>query len=219
MIRIGTMLLGACLLALGGCAAASRQAAFPSHYVIGEGPAPAASAEPPAGGHGSLRVARIAAPSWLQGTDLYYRLDYRHDDVIAAYADSDWVAPPARMLAQLIVNALAGSGIWRVVVGPGSPAHADVGLDVRLDDFSQAFSSPGASVGMLDATATLIDNRDGHVIAQRRFQLKVRAPSANAAGGVAALNDASRQFAAQLVQWLRASARKWPQEKVPQPEP
>lgn len=213
MIRIGLMVLGACLLALGGCAAASKQAVFPSHYVIGDAAAPASPASAPAGARGSLRVARIVAPPWLQGTDLYYRLDYRHDHAIAAYADSDWVAPPARMLGQLVVNTLAGTGIWRVVIGPGSPAHADFGLDIRLDDFSQAFSSPADSVARLDATATLVDNRDGHVIAQRRFELQASAPSANAAGGVAALNDASRQFATRLADWLRETAPSLPSVK------
>lgn len=201
MIRIG-LVLGACVLMLAGCAATSRQAVFPRHYVLSDAAVPATSPPAPAARQGSLRVSRIVAPPWLQGTDLYYRLDYRHDHAIAAYADSDWVSPPARMLGQLIVNTLAGAAAWRVVVGPGSPARADFGLDLRLDDFSQAFTSPSSSHGVLDATATLIDNRDGRVIAQRRFQLEADAPSADAAGGVQALNDASRRFAAQLADWL-----------------
>lgn len=206
MIRIGWVLLGACLLVLGGCAAASRQAPFPSHYVLTGAAVPATPAPAPVGQRGTLRVARISAPPWLDGTDLYYRLAWRHDHAIAAYADSDWVSPPARMLGQVIVNALAGAALWRIVLGPDSPAQVALGLDIRLDDFSQVFTSPGASVGVLDATATLVDNRDGRVIAQRRFQVKASAPSADAAGGVEALNDASRQFATQLVDWLRDAA-------------
>lgn len=218
MIRI-RLALGACVLVLGGCAAASRQAPFPSHYVLSSATVPAAPATAPAGKRGALRVARISAPPWLQGTDLYYQLDYRHDHAIAAYADSDWVSPPARMLGQIIVNALAEAALWQVVVGPDSPAQTEFGLDIRLDDLSQVFTSPGASVGVLDATATLVDNRDGRVIAQRRFQVKASAPSADAAGGVAALNDASRQFATQLADWLHDNAPARPSTSGAAPKP
>lgn len=195
------VLLVACLLALGGCAAASKQAQFPRHYVLGELSLATTQTSPQTSG-GTLRVARIDVPEWLQGTGLHYRLAYRNDDAIATYANSDWAAPPAGMLAQRLRNALAAGG-WRSVVGPGSTAQADFALHVGLDDFSQVFTNPEQSFGVLDATATLVAT-DGAVVAQRHFHFKVAAPSADAAGGVAALDTASRDFATQLKDWLTA---------------
>lgn len=195
------MLLAACVLALGGCAAASKQAQFPRHYVLG-GSSPATMQTSSQTNGATLRVARIDVPEWLQGTGLHYRLAYRNDDAIATYASSDWAAPPAGMLAQRLRNALAGSG-WRAVVGPGSTAQADFTLHVGLEDFSQVFTTPAQSFGVLDATATLIAT-DGAVVAQRHFHFRVAAPSADAAGGVAALDTASRDFALQLRNWLAA---------------
>lgn len=189
------------VVVLGGCAAASRQNAVPWHYTLG-GSAPAApqTSSHPSGA--TLRIARIEMPAWLQGTGLYYRLAYGNDSVIAAYANSDWAAPPAGMLEQLLRNALADGG-WRAVVGPGSTAQMDFTLHVRLDDFSQVFTSASESFGVLDATVTLVGANDA-VIAQRHFRFRIAAPTADAAGGVKALDAASRDFARQLQGWLAA---------------
>jgi cholesterol transport system auxiliary component len=191
--------LALCLLALAGCGAASRQNVVPRHYTL----TPATNAATPASPHARsaiLRIARIEMPAWLQGTGLYYRLAYRNDGVIAAYANSDWAAPPAAMLEQRLRSALDDGG-WRAVVGPASNAQADFTLHVGVDDFSQVFNSPSASFGVLDATVTL-EGANG-VVAQRHFHFRVAAPSADAAGGVKALDVASRDLARQLRDWLR----------------
>lgn len=193
------LLLALCLLALGGCGAASRQNVVPRHYTLGQ-LAPAATQTPSHSNGATLRIARIEMPAWLQDTGLYYRLAYRHDNVVAAYANSDWAAPPADMLEQRLRSALAGSD-WRAVVGPGSNAQADFTLYLRLDDFSQVFTAPAQSFGVLDATATVVAASDD-VVAQRHFHVRVAAPSADAAGGVKALDAASRDFARQVRDWL-----------------
>lgn len=193
--------LALCMIALGGCATASRQNVVPRHYTLG-GSAPVTSqpSRHPAGA--TLRVARIEMPAWLQGSGLYYRLAYRNDNVIAAYANSDWAAPPAGMLEQRLRSALADGG-WRAVVGPASTAPADFALHVSVDDFSQVFASPGESFGVLDATVTL-DGANDTLVAQRHFHFRVAAPTADAAGGVKALDAASRDFARRLRDWLLA---------------
>lgn len=195
------LVLVSCLLALGGCGAASRQNIVPRHYTLGNPTAVAARPSPHPGG-AVLRVARVEMPAWLQGTGLYYRLAYRNGNTIAAYADSDWAAPPADMLEQCLRNALA-DGSWRAVVGPGDAAQADFTLHIRMDDFSQEFTAPGESFGVLDAAATLVGANDV-VVAQRHFHYRVAAPTADAAGGARALDAASRIFARQLREWLAA---------------
>ena len=191
----------ACLL-LAGCASVSRPV-FPRHYALVAAAPAAPTGNAAAPSQTTLQVARIDVPPWLQGTRMYYRLEYRHDDRVGAYADSDWLAPPARMLEPLIQRALSRAGLWRVVLGPGASANAGVSLQIRLDDFSQVFASPQQSEGVLDATATLVDTRDGDALAQKHFHVGIPAPSADAAGGVAALNRAGDEFSVQLRRWLR----------------
>ncbi|MGH8235380.1 MAG: ABC-type transport auxiliary lipoprotein family protein [Rhodanobacteraceae bacterium] len=187
-----------CLLALGGCGAASRQNVVPRHYILGGSAAASQTASRSSGA--TLRVARIGMPAWLQGTGLYYRLAYRNGNVIAAYANSDWAVPPAAMLERRLCAAFAKGG-WRAVVGPASNAQADFALHVRVDDFSQVFTSPGDSFGVLDATVTL-DGANDALLGQRHFHFRVAAPTPDAAGGVKALDAASQDFAQQLRGWL-----------------
>ncbi|MGH8145328.1 MAG: ABC-type transport auxiliary lipoprotein family protein [Rhodanobacteraceae bacterium] len=180
----------------------STRADFARHYSLGSS-APAHVADQTANhGRKILQITRITVPSWLAGTAMYYRLDYQGDHRAATYAHSDWIAPPATLLESIIQNTTAANGNWHAVIGPGNPAKADASLRLQLDDFSQAFSQPRDSAGVIDATATLIDNHDDSVISQQHWHIEVAAPTADAQGGVKALGKASRQLANDLQRWL-----------------
>lgn len=190
-----------CTLLLAGCMH-STKADFPRHYTLGN-PAPAHAVSGTAShGRKVLQISRVIVPPWLAGNAMYYRLDYRDGRSLASYAHSDWIAPPATLLESIIQNTIAADGNWQAVIGPGNPASADANLHVRLDDFSQAFSHPHASTAVIDATATLIDNRNDSVIGQRHWHIEVAAPTADAQGGAKALGKASRQLANDLQRWL-----------------
>lgn len=193
--------LGACVLILTGCVH-STKARFVQHYTL-SAPVSREPQQPALAGNRILQLAQIEVPEWLDGTAMYYRLDYRGDARLATYADSDWIAPPATLLEPLLEKTIVAGGDWRAVIGPGGLASADVSLQIRLDDFAQVFSQPQQSSGVLDATATLISNHDEHVIAQRHFHLEIAASTPDAQGGVKALNQASAQFAAELQRWLQ----------------
>lgn len=190
---------GALLLA--GCMHATKTAQV-EHFDLGAAPPATAVEQSPAGAGKVLQVRRIEVPAWLAAEAMWYRLEYRDADNPASYTLSDWIAPPATLLEPILQRALAASGRWRAVLGPANPANADDRLHIRLDDFSQHFRQPGQSSGVIDATVTLLDATDGHVVAQRHFRIEASAPSADAAGGAKALAAASHDFAAQLVAWL-----------------
>lgn len=195
-------LIAAACLWLAGCAAATRQT-YPQRFAL-MAAAPASSHTSAATPHAAtLAIARITAPAWLQGTAMHYRLRYRHRGTVAAYADSTWAAPPAQMLARVLQTRLAASGAWRAVVGADAGAATTYRLQVRLDDFTQVFTHPQHSHGVLDATVTLIAGGSDAAVAQTRIRLDVPAPSPDAAGGVAALNAASAEFATRVQTWLQ----------------
>src|SRR5690625_306219 len=199
----GICLLCASVLVLSGCMS-TTQTRRVHHYALG---APVAASaghrQAAAATRGVLKIPRISVPPWLAGTAMYYRLDYRGDGRLSAYGQSDWVAPPATLLEPLVQAALATGGRWRAVVGPHSSATADASLQLRLQDFSQAFASPEQSTGVIDATATLLDNADADVIAQKHFHVAVPASGADARGGAAALRTASHDLARQIAAWLK----------------
>ena len=199
--------LYACAMMLAGCMHATK-ANFPRHYTLGTTAPSLDNRHDATSAHGKiLQIPSITVPEWLAGTAMYYRLDYRGDNRLSAYANSDWIAPPATLLEPLLQRTIvAGGGGWRAVIGPRNPASADASLQIRLDDFSQAFSQPGQSHVAIDATATLIDNHDDGVIAQKHFRIEMATPGANAEGGAKALGEAAGQFAAQVQQWLKTVA-------------
>src|SRR5699024_291451 len=113
-------LLCAGALLLGGCAHSGATMTV-RHYDLGPPLSPAAVGDN--GGHHTtgkvLGVAQISVPRWLAGTAMYYRLAYRDDNRLAAYAYSKWTAPPAVLLTDIICDTLAAHGGWRAVVKAG----------------------------------------------------------------------------------------------------
>ena len=211
MTRI-CLALCACVLLLGGCMHTTK-AEFTRHYALGStAQAIPENREPTHPGEKILQIARIAVPEWLEGTAMFYRLDYQHNGRLSAYGRSDWIAPPATLLEPVVQSTIAAGRSWRAVIGPGNPANADFSLHVRLDDFSQTFSQPSESTGVIDATATLIDNRDDSVVAQKHFHVEVPTAAPDAQGGTKALEQASKRFAMRLQRWLKTAADAQAQE-------
>lgn len=205
MIGVNQWLTAAALagaMTLAGCTG-SAPVVHTEQYTLG--PVPAArdtGAEHAAANGPVLRVAEISAPLWLDSTRIYYRLDYRADAEIAAYSQSEWVAPPPILLAGILESALAGMTRWKAVIGPGVTADADMTLRVTLNDFQQVFASRTRSAAVVDATATLIGDT---LIAQRRFRVVAPAPEPDAPGGVEALSRASRELGRRLRDWLEVT--------------
>src|SRR5690348_10681714 len=94
MVRVW-LALCACAVLLAGCVHATK-ANFPRHYTLNAA-APALTGEhATANANGKiLQITNITVPDWLDGTAMYYRLDYERDGRLAAYANSDWIATPA----------------------------------------------------------------------------------------------------------------------------
>lgn len=177
------------------------------HYALGKlSPAAVDSNQIQVNNGKVLGISAISVPPWLEGTGFFYRLAYEKDNRLSAYAYSDWVAPPALLLEPLVRGRLASGSGWQAVVGPGAPADVDASLYLRLENFSQVFTQPRQSVGIIELTATLIDSHSGQVLAQKNFRVRVAAPTPDAQGGAKALSRASGQLVAQLRRWVQSVA-------------
>ena len=175
--------MAAAALVLAACAVSGKPAPQ-ARYVLGAGaPAQVAPAGLPA-----LEVSVTALP-WLDRTDFYYRLLYADRNRLYHYADSDWAARPASLVAERFRLALPAAG----------PARARL-LRVELLDFSQHFDSVERSRVEVRAALELRDAASGTLLASTPLaQSRPAAP--NAAAGAAALGEATDALVAAALQW------------------
>jgi len=202
-----TLLLVLLAAMLAGCKALPDKPAQQVMYDFG--PAPAASAEPPAAERPPLLLSDVQVGTALEGTELLYRLAYEDPHALRPYAFARWSSPPGELVRQRLRERL---GRERAVLDPGAAsaltrrggANPPV-LRVELEEFSQVFATAAESSGVLRLRATLLESTAGgeRLVAQRSFEARRPAPSANAAGGVRALAAATDAVAAELTDWLR----------------
>jgi cholesterol transport system auxiliary component len=186
------------LVVFNGCATAPG--VVPTHYTLT--PTEKVTAPATATYGKVLQVARVSAPSWLNSRDIYYQLLYQDKETISAYSQAQWISTPPVLIGRLLENQLNDSHLWKAVVSSDSNAVSDMTLHLDLREFQQKFSSPKKSYGVLRASATIIDNQSGEVLAQRDFHYRESAPQSDARGGVAALNRATNEMLAAVSGWL-----------------
>lgn len=200
-----------------GCAAPMSSASL-TRFDLGPPPTPAnlvapvASAAPAIRGSnaavtpsdvaaaGALRLSPLKvvvnAPSWLDSDTIYYRLPARDGDQARVYANSRWLASPARLFEDRLRAALS---VDRPVLSAGDPTAAPA-LRVELEEFAQYFDSTSMSRGVVQIRATLFDGTK--LLAQTTLRAQAPAETADAAGGTRALAAATAAVQKQLVQWL-----------------
>lgn len=132
----------------------------------------------------------LRAPSWLETTQMGYRLRYAHAVKRESYTLTRWVATPSEMVLQSLKRGVPQGG-----------DAAGCRLRVELDEFVQDFTSAQDSVARIEARVRLIPSR-GEGGASRRFELLVPASFADATGGAQALSAATQKWIAELRAWL-----------------
>jgi cholesterol transport system auxiliary component len=157
-----------------------------------------------------LAIADIATSGGaLENQAVLYRLGYVDAQQLRPYSQARWTMPPAQLVRQrmrdrlsqqrVVLNAREG-----VALNRSQNANLPM-LRLELEEFSQLFSAPDASVGLLRLHVTLVEITPAgeRLIAQRNLVVQRPAPSADAAGGVRALTAATDAAIDQLDQWLR----------------
>ncbi len=188
---------------LGACSSLQPQARA-TVYDFGPG-AVADTASPRTALLPALVLGDVDASAALDTTAVLYRLAYSDAQQLRPYAQTRWSMAPAQLLRQrlrehlgqrrAVLNAAQG-----VVVG--KPA---MNLHLELDEFSQLFDSVNSSRGLVRLRATVGQGGQGieRLLAQRSFVVQRVAPSADAAGGVRALTEATDALIQEIEQWLQ----------------
>ena len=140
------LLLAACTI--------DRESAVATSYDLG--PAPAYKRSNPAL-PGTVLIAPVKAPAWLDDAAIIYRLLYDDPMRTHSYGMSKWSAEPASLVTDRLRSRFAA--LAQGVVAPGYNARSDYTLRVELEDFSQHFTGPSQSHVRMHARATLLDTK------------------------------------------------------------
>lgn len=159
----------------------------------------------------ALAIDDISTPGGsLDNLAVLYRLSYSDGQQLRPYSQARWSMPAAQLVRQRLREQL---GQRRVVFNAGDSAALNRSQNVvlplllRLDleEFSQLFSAPETSVGLIRLRATLLEVTPAgeKLLAQRNVIVQRPAPSADAAGGVRALTAATDAAIEEIDQWLQ----------------
>lgn len=192
------------VILLAGCTLTPKAPAPASVYDLG--PVPVTAPESARFPSAIIRITDISAPVWLDTEAIHYRLAYYDPARIYTYANSRWVAPPAKLLTEYLGQYFADH---HVSPPPDNSKHnhtpANHLLQIDLDEFMQVFDTQNSSRVVIRLRAFLYAPGMRQPAAQRSFAIAQPAQTADAAGAVAAFVLASDNLRNELVQWLSSS--------------
>ncbi len=191
------VLLLTTLVSLAGCGL-GRNGVAPQQLDLGASAmvSPVAAVQ-----HPPIAVPSATAASLLTETFVIWRVGDAGQP--QAYTTYQWVAPPARLVTQRLVDRLSlqGAVLQQNTVGDLPQVR------LNLQRFEQTFSADGsASQGQLILQAILI--KGAKVIDQKLVDIKVPARTQDALGGAQALREATDQAAEQVAQWLTVQLKR-----------
>lgn len=199
------ILIAMALVALGACGISGAHRSAPKQlYVLQGMGTPTAKATTSSKPCFTLRINTPASAPGLNTARMAYseeanRLDH--------FAYSEWVAPPARMIASAMEARLAASGHFNTVITGSPDVRADLRLDSEVSVLQQDFFSGTSSV-RLTVRINLVDPSSRSLMGSKTFSYDEPAAGQNAEAGVAAANRATAQFLDDLVVFLGKTIEK-----------
>lgn len=168
------------------------------------GSAPAVQNGHPVASNPPVVVPVASSAALLSQTMVVWRVG--HDGQPRAYATYQWVAPPAKLFRQRVMDRLAQQGaVLQQGIGADMPT-----IRLDLQRFEQTFSADGSrSEGHVTAQAVMV--KGSQYVDRLLIDIKVAAPSQDAEGGAIALRQATDQAAEQLARWVSVTLSGSPQ--------
>ena len=183
------IVLALSLALLAGCYTSGKRGSERGLVIHDLGlPAERLSGTPRAG----ILAIEVRAPLWMDSLGINYRLAYVDASVLREYSLSRWAGPPVQLIEQRLLQQLDGV--------PSGQVRGKCLLRLEIAEFSQVFSAPAESRGILRGRAFWLD-AGRRPLAERAVAIAVPAPTADAPGGVAALQESVGQLAGLLLAW------------------
>ena len=148
----------------------------------------------------------INPPHAAAGFDSPRIIYVRETHQLEYFAHSEWIDPPARMLAPLLVAAVESTGAFRAVALTPSSAAGDLRLDTEIIRLQHEFGTRPSRV-RFTLRAYLVDDKTRRVLAWREFDAAVPAASEDPYGGVVAANRAVQSVLENLAAFCAEAVR------------
>jgi cholesterol transport system auxiliary component len=195
------------LVLLGGCDAIRLVVSpQPNYYSLADARNTTPSARSRPSSAVSAPTLVISPPHAAAGFDSQRMMYVRQADRLEYFAHNEWIDTPARMLAPMIVAAVAGSGAFRAVVQTPSPASGEMRLDTEILRLQQEFQSAPSRV-RFTLRVYLVESATRRVIASREFEAAVPASSDDPYAGVVAAHRAVQTVLENLSAFCAEAAR------------
>ncbi|WP_304546080.1 ABC-type transport auxiliary lipoprotein family protein [Sulfurimonas microaerophilic] len=153
----------------------------------------------------SIKVSPIFSNVSLSSTAMRYSVG-RYKEY--SFTQSAWSDSPSRMIANKLVNVLDDSALFDGVYGYKSSKSGDLVLEMSINEFIQSFNEAGdRSDAKIDISFNLIEKKSGKLIASKNFFKVMKTKTADAEGGVEALNILLGEVLEDTVVWLSGSER------------
>ena len=143
----------------------------------------------------------ITPPRAAAGFDSQRIIYLREPHKLEYFASSEWVDPPARMLASMLVNALAANPKFGAVVLSAGTPTGDLRLDTEIIRLQQDFRTRPSQV-RFTLRAYLVDDKTRRVLASKEFDTSVATTRDDPYGGVIAANEAVQRVLRALSDFL-----------------
>ncbi|MEA2110492.1 MAG: ABC-type transport auxiliary lipoprotein family protein [Campylobacterota bacterium] len=153
----------------------------------------------------TLKIEPIQSSSLLLENRMYYVLDeveQRH------FTQSLWSQSPNKRVEQILKKVIIESNLFASVLDYRSNAATQWRYEVRILDAMQYFSGEKSYV-KLSMNFVLIRNVGREVVSSKHFEVELPTQTADAKGGVLALNSAVNTIVTQSVEWLQAECQNY----------
>ena len=197
------------LALVSGCSVIDKPARA-SLYDFGPGPLSSPASTPTEAALPPLALADIAnSGGALDNQGVLYWLAYTDAQQLRPYSLARWSMPPAQLVRQRLRERLSQRRVVLkasegVALNRSQTASLPM-LRLELEEFSQLFSAPDTSVGLIRLHATLVDITPAgeRLVGQRSIVVQRPARSADAPGGVRALTEATEAAIEEIEEWLQ----------------
>ena len=122
---------------------------------------------------------------------------------IDTFTQSGWIESPNRAITLQTIKAVDNSQLFKHTSGAKSRVRSDYVLENNIEDFMQYFNKDlKESYVNVIIKSTLIDVKTKKSVAYKRFEKREETLSADANGGVIALNSALSEVLSAEIIWL-----------------